>query len=95
MITVLDGQLVHSIISILSKKVQRYERNTIVQTDIETDAWPCASYTKLTVQFLDVLAPGTGVELTLKNTPVLEKYRILASLTFFSAACGLTISNPF
>ena len=40
------------------------------------------------------LPPGNGV-LTLKKEPVFEKYRTLASLTFFSAACGLTISRPF
>jgi len=43
------------------------------------------------------LPPGNGVELTsltLKNVPWFEKYRMLASLTFFSAAWGLTISRP-
>lgn len=46
------------------------------------------------LHYLVELPPGNGVELTLKNVPVLEKYRMFASLTFFSAACGLTISSP-
>lgn len=47
--------------------------------------------------FFIELAPGNGVELTsftLKNVPWFEKYRMLASLTFFSAAWGFTISRP-
>lgn len=32
--------------------------------------------------------------LTLRNSAMLEKYFWLASATFFSAACGFTISNP-
>ena len=31
---------------------------------------------------------------SLRKPDVLEKYLALASFTFFSAACGLTISNP-
>lgn len=33
--------------------------------------------------------------LTLRNSAMLEKYFWLASATFFSAACGLTISSPY
>ena len=32
--------------------------------------------------------------LTLRNSAMLEKYFWLASATFFSAACGFTISRP-
>lgn len=32
--------------------------------------------------------------LTLRNSAMLEKYFWLASATFFSAACGFTISSP-
>lgn len=33
--------------------------------------------------------------LTLRNSAMLEKYFWLASATFFSAACGFTISRPW
>lgn len=33
--------------------------------------------------------------LTLRNSAMLEKYFWLASATFFSAACGFTISSPY
>lgn len=32
---------------------------------------------------------------TLRNSAMLEKYFWLASATFFSAACGFTISSPY
>lgn len=44
-------------------------------------------YTLHYVQFYHVF-------FTFKNPAVFEKYLALASFTFFSAACGFTISKP-
>lgn len=63
------------------------------RTQFETGA-QISQVSKYDSHYLVELPPGNGVELTLKNVPVLEKYRMFASLTFFSAACGLTISRP-
>lgn len=45
-------------------------------------------YTLHYVQFYHVF-------FTFKNPAVFEKYLALASFTFFSAACGFTISKPY
>lgn len=51
--------------------------------------WAAAQGAALQVDMMPLFSP-----LTLRNSAMLEKYFWLASATFFSAACGFTISRP-
>lgn len=52
--------------------------------------WPVTARCPPQVDVMPLFSP-----LTLRNSAMLEKYFWLASATFFSAACGFTISRPW
>ena len=51
-------------------------------------------FTELMIHYTVYYVQSPYVFFTFKNPAIFEKYLALASFTFFSAACGFTISKP-